>query len=226
MKSSAKPSPDAGTLSQSAIDFADRLKTAIAGRNASAIARDVGIAGSTLHRYLSGSMPAADIAFKLARALEVRPEWLIEASGGMRGEAGPKQDGGDFVLIDRYDALAFSELGKGEPVEEITIPRWLLSSVKQSNGVWLCEMPSDALPSVAAEGELVVCRDAEAPLQDRRVYIFLFDGRPVVRRVILRPDGLQLAGETDDTTINIRAEDAEQLVPVARVLAAISLHQV
>jgi hypothetical protein len=42
----------------------------------------------------------------------------------------------------------------------------------------------------------------------------------------VRPDGLQLAGETDDAAIIFRAEDAEHVVAIARVLAAISLSQV
>jgi transcriptional regulator with XRE-family HTH domain len=202
--------------------FSERLKAALAGRVAAEVGRATGIPAQTIGGYLKGAIPSADRALALADELGVNYRWLI---AGIDAPA-PQPADEDNVRIDRYDAFSFSEHGKGDPAEEIVIPRWLLSSVKQSNGVWLCEMPSDALPSVAAEGEMVICRDADIPLQDRRVYIFLIDGRPVVRRVFVRPDGLQLAGETDDAMINIRAEDADQVVPVARVLAAISLHQV
>jgi transcriptional regulator with XRE-family HTH domain len=202
--------------------FPERLKAALAGRVAAEVARGAGIPAQTLGGYLKGAIPSADRALALADELGVDYRWLI---AGIDAPAAVSDDA-DNVKIDRYDAFSFSEYGKGERVEEITIPRWLLSSVKQSSGIWLCEMPSDALPSVAREGEMVICRDAELPLQDRRVYIFLIDGRPVVRRVFVRPDGLQLAGETDDAAIIFRAEDAEHVVAIARVLAAISLSQV
>lgn len=45
----------------------------------SAIARRVGVNHSTISKYVSGqSHPRYDVALRLARALNVSPEWLID----------------------------------------------------------------------------------------------------------------------------------------------------
>jgi hypothetical protein len=168
-------------------------------------------------------MPSAERALALADVLGVDYRWLI-AGLGDRAAAAPSQE--DSVVLPQFDPFRFDEYGKGPPVSDVVVPRWLLAPVKQTTGLWLCAMPSGALPDVAAEGEMIVCRDPEIPLQDRRVYIFTVDGRPVVRRLWVRADGLQLTGESDTDTIFFKPDEAENIVPVGRVLAAISLNQV
>lgn len=225
MKSSARKPVDDLNLRKGNEAFADRLKVALSGRNQSEVARALEIAGSTLHRYLGGAMPAADTALRLARTLNVQPEWLIEGTGPMRPGAEIIGVGGDVVLLPRYDLFAFSEHGKPEPVGHLALPAtWLAQSMRSTTGLWLAEMPNDALPSLAREGDTLICRDADPVLQDRRVYIFLLDGRPIVRRAFVKADGLQLRGETHDDTIFIGLHEAEHLRPAGRVLSAI--HQV
>lgn len=197
----------------------------MAGRVSAEVARNIGIPAQTLDGYKKGAIPSADRALALADQLGVEYRWLI-AGVGQQATSLPVATPADTVVLDRFDPFSFGEFGKGEPVEQVTVPRWLMASIKQKSGLWLCEMPSNALPEVAAEGEMIVCRDADVPLQDRRVYIFMIEGRPVVRRVFVKPEGLQLSGESADDTILFRPEDAEHVVAMGRVLAAISLNQV
>lgn len=226
MKSSAKRSSSDAIGDAEGETFAKRLVDALDGRGLAGIARQVGIAPSTLQRYLNGSMPAADIGFRLARALSVRPEWLFEA-------AGPKYETGEVVgigsgqvtVLPVLDLFAFGEQGKPAATDQLALPTaWLMAAARSTTGLWLAEMPNDALPSLAKEGELLVCKDPEATLQDRRIYIFLLDGRPIVRRVFVRPEGLQLRGESDADTIEIAPQELEHLRPAGRVLSAIALH--
>jgi len=225
MKSSAETPRRQAILPERNADFANRMKAAIKGLNQTEVARSIDIAGSTLHRYLNGSMPAADTAFRLARELGVRPEWLIEGEGAMRPGAEVVGVAGQVTVLPRYDLFAFSELGRPDPIDHMALPTaWLMRAARGTTDLWLAEMPSDAMPNLAREGEIMICRDADARLQDRRVYIFLLDGRPVVRRALVKAEGLQLRGESDDDTISVALDDVEHLKPVGRVLSAI--HQV
>lgn len=177
--------------------------------------------------YASGlKIAGADNLFSLADALGVRPRWLIRGEGEMLDRQ--QGDASDLIALPRYDVFRFGEYGKGLPEETVQLPAsWLRASVKATSGLWIAEMPSDALPSVAREGETIICRDPETPLQDRRVYIFLLDGRPIVRRVAFQPNMIVLRGEDEADTINLRPEELEQrLMPAGRILATVRLDQV
>lgn len=227
MKSSAQRSPRTGKIDDGASAFAERLQVALKGRVLARIADQVGIAPSTIQRYLGGSIPAADTAFKLARVLDVRVEWLIAGEGPINYPAEAAGDDAE-VALPRFDVFSFGEYGKGPAVETVRVPAaWLMAVTKTTAGLWLTEMPSGALPEVAREGETIICRDPETPLQDRRVYIFLLDGRPIVRRVAFQPNAVVLRGEDEADTITLRPEELEQrLMPAGRILATVRLDQV
>jgi transcriptional regulator with XRE-family HTH domain len=221
MKSTAQRSPGEGILSHGDDGFGGRLRASLKGKTASAIAKAVGVAPSTLHKYQQGAMPAADTAMRLARALGVEVNWLIEGEGPpSRAEA--LEDQG-VVLLPVHDPHAFTEYGMGKPIEEIAVPRQLIGNARTTTGLWLTEMPTDALPSVAAEGQLILCRPPEQPLQDRKVYVLLLGGRTIVRRVFVRPEGLLLKGDDEADSITIRPDDIETIMPVGRVLGPIGL---
>lgn len=208
--------------------FAKRLREATDGRVLAQVAKAVGVAPSTLQRYLGGAMPAADIAFRLARAVNVRAAWLIEGEEPKFEQVPTSASvvglSGDVTIVPRYDLFAFGEHGKPDPEEMLALPTSFLSRSRVTTGVWLAEMPSSALPSLAGEGELLICRDADQILQDRRIYVFLIDGRPVVRQVFVRPDGIQLRSEDEPDTLLVTPNDIEALTPIARVVSAISIH--
>lgn len=206
--------------------FAERLRAAMVekGLKNSALADGAGISRQLVSEYATGKKIAgADNLFSLADFLDVQARWLLRGQGeryrGATSEAAEE-------TLPRFDLFGFGENGKPEPAEMVAIPRPILQSIKVSSGLWLAEMPNAAMPSLAQEGELLVCRDPEEILQDRRVYVFQFDGRPVVRRVYVRPDGLQLRSEDDSDTIQLAPEDLEHLRPIARVLSAIAIHRV
>lgn len=205
--------------------FAERLSEVLAGQNEAAIARAAGIPKQTLAGFKKGATPSAPRALALADTLGVNYRWLIAGEGPkLKVGAGPTE--AESVTLPRYDVFAFGEYGRGEPLEEVTIPRWLLGTIKTSTGLWVTQMPSDALPDVAEEGDTIICRDPEAPLQDRRVYIFILDGRPIVRRVFVRPEGLLLTGNLPSDEIVLRPDELDRLMPAGRVLANARIDQV
>lgn len=205
-------------------DFSVRFVDALGASSDAEISRATGIPKQTIGGFKRGSIPSADRALLLADAMGVNFRWLIFGEGPRTPEE--RDSGGDSVRLPLYDPSHFEEYGEGPAREEVDVPRSLLGTMKGAEGLWLTEMPSDALPSVAREGQVIICRKPEAQIQDRRVYIFNLDGRIIVRRVSVRPDGLLLKGESDEDTLLVRVDDLPSLIPVARVLGPLGFNPV
>ena len=205
-------------------EFSLRFLEALEGHSDAEISRVTGIPKQTIGGFKRGSIPSADRALLLADALGVSFRWLIFGVGEPR-EGGVIAES-DSVRLPVYDPSQFEEYGRGRPREEIDVPRSLLGTMKGVDGLWLTEMPSDALPSVAQEGQIIICRPPDPQIQDRRVYIFSLDGRIIVRRAFVRPEGLLLKGETEDDTVLVKVDDLGSLIPVARVLGPLGFNPV
>lgn len=205
--------------------FSERLRDAMRekGYRNSDLADEAEISRQLISEYTSGKKIAgADNLFTIADCLGVQARWLLRGEGerdrATRGATSTEEQ------IPKFDLFKFSEHGKPEPSEMVSIPTNILHSLKVRSGIWLAEMPSSAMPSLAQEGELLVCRDPDEIIQDRRVYVFVIDGRPLVRKAYVRPEGLQLRSEDDGDTILVTPSELEQIRPIGRVLSAISVH--
>lgn len=122
----------------------------------------------------------------------------------------------------------FTDYGKSEPIDQIPVRwEWLVRATRTTSGLWLTDMPSGVLPDVAREGDALICQDVTPPLVDGRIYIFLVHGQPLVRKVQIRPEGLVLRS-TDPSVdpITLSADQAEDVIPVGRVVGAIALRSV
>lgn len=213
-------------------EFSARLRSALekAGKDWASLARETGLPTSTINDMAKGTIPRADRGVKVARALGRTLEWLITGVDDRKtGQLSDAADS-DWVFLPRYDLLAFEAHGKPEPVESIPVRKdWLAKAVRQTTGLWLTEMPSEAMEDVAHEGDLILCRDAPPPLLDGRVYVFLLDGRPIVRRVAQTQRGRLVLKATDPTIdpMTFRLDELESalegLAPVGRVLGSITL---
>lgn len=204
--------------------FSERMREAMSvkGYKNSELAEASGISRQLISEYLSGKKIAgADNLFTIADTLDVQARWLLRGEGDR--DRAHRSTNADH-LLPRFDLFRFSEHGKPEPAEMVSIPATILQALKVQSGLWLAEMPSSAMPSLAQEGELLICRDPDEVIQDRRVYIFVIDGRPLVRKAYVRPEGLQLRSEEDGDTILVTPSELEQVRPVGRVLSAISVH--
>lgn len=217
-------------LTSGAAGFAARLQEAMVlrGFDQSEVARRVGKRRQLVSEWALGKkVPGADNALSLADALTVSPRWLIRGVGP-REITTSNQAPDDWIVLPRYDLFSFDGEAMPQPVEEVPVRRdWLITVARTVNGLWLAEMPSDAMPEIGREGSTIICRDVDLPLADGRVYAFLLDGRPIVRRIRVRPEGLVLnAGDASIEPIPLSPEQLEQLVPIGRVLAAINLQPV
>jgi transcriptional regulator with XRE-family HTH domain len=193
----------------------------------SEVSRLTGKTKGTVSSWLTGSMPSGDTIFLLADALDVNPRWLATGAGDEERHT-EATESDDTIRLPVIDLFKFDEGHMPDPVDTLLIRRELLASaVRTTVPLWVAVMPSDTMPDIAREGDQIICRAPDAPLVDGRVYVFLLDGRPLVRRVSVRPEGLVLkAGDTVTDPILIEPDQLERLAPVGRVLAALTVQAV
>ncbi|MDP1962024.1 MAG: LexA family transcriptional regulator, partial [Reyranella sp.] len=214
------------------LDFGMRFKELVTRRygdgGQAQLARDVGVGKQSPTDWTRGTMPAGDTLFRVADALGVDARWLATGIGEAGGQVAAQGDDAGWVRLPRLDLFAFREGIRPDPVEQVPIRRdWLAMAARSSAPMWVADMPSDAMPDVAREGDAIVCREPDRPLADGRVYVLLLDGQPIVRRVQLRPEGVVLkAGDPSIDPITLAADRLDQLVPIGRVLAAMTLQAV
>lgn len=219
--STNKCSPGARKIAPGDDSFAARFKRAVGKRGTTELAKAVSTAPSTLYRYFDGAIPAADIAIRLARELDVNVEWLIEGVGERQREFAADAE---VVSLPVYDPADFDAFPPAEARDQVAVPRALLGALNGASGLWLMQMPSDAMFGVAQEGQMIVCQAPQLPVQDRKVYVFKLDGRVIVRRVSVQPGGLVLRADAEGDTITVRGEDAANLIATARVLGPLGFH--
>lgn len=201
--------------------FSGRLREALGQRTGAEVARAAGIAPQTLDAYLKGAVPSADRAFAIADALGINVRWLIKGEGPPR-EAG--ESDAEWLILPRYDLASFDGEHQPEPIEQVRIKRSWVGVRLGAGRLWVTELISHTLGDFGREGDTVLCEDVTPPLQDGRVYIFLFDGRIFVRRVMMRPEfGLSLIESNEMSGFIVAPERLDSLVPVGRILAAVRL---
>jgi transcriptional regulator with XRE-family HTH domain len=216
--------------------FAARLRAALkrVDRSAAWLASEVDLSPATVGKYLRGSQPTIIPAVKLAAALGVRLDWLLAGQGEMLGpeDAPASRAAGhhlfeaseqDWVFLPHYSFQ--STINSFIPITTETFPvrrDWLKRSLGTERGLWVTEMPTGELPSVAAEGESIVCRNSLG-LEPGRAYILGLDGNLIVRRYTT-------AGfvTEDESQAPLTTEEAllQGAFPVGEILARFGLSPV
>jgi hypothetical protein len=171
---------------------------------------------------VKGATPDPESALALADALGVHFRWLITGVGPRDVEPEPDVIEGRMVLA-KYDLAAFTEAFRPPPTEYLSVRTdWINRITRATNRIWVADMTSSAMPSVAREGDTLVCQDIEPPVIDGHTYLFFIRTDLVIRRVQIRPDGIVL--RCDDSTIEpivVGPDQADQVTPIARVLGSI-----
>lgn len=129
----------------------------------------------------------------LASALGVRLSWLLAGEGAMLGPEEPERPKAplhqffdaaeaDWVFLPHYRFERAMDSYTPHITETFPVRRdWVRSAFGVERGLWLTEMPTNELPSIAAAGETIVCRNVIVP-EYGRAYILGQDGNLTVRR--------------------------------------------
>ena len=195
----------------------------MAGVPAATIARRADLRPQMVDKYLKGTMPGADKAIRLARALDVDLGWLITGEAPRRSGAGLiAAEEADWVIVPHYRLGDFTETGKPEPIETVPLRKdWLNRTARTATNLWLTELPATLVEGIGEEGDTILCRDAEVK-EGEGTYLYFFDGMPIVRRFEAPKLGLgEAAGNW-----TWEPEDPPGMRIVARILGTIKVRPV
>ncbi len=208
-----------------------RLKEALGTRTPAWLAQASGIKDASVRKYLKGGQPTIIPAVRLANALGVRLSWLLAGEGPMHGpeEVVPARAPGhhlfdaseaDWVFLPHYRFESAMAVFSPIVLETFPVRRdWIRRTLGIERGLWVTEMPTDELPSVAQRGETVVCRNVIG-LEEGRAYILGLDGNLIVRR--FTPQGFRVDSPNSEV-IDIRSATQRGMLPIGVIIARFGL---
>lgn len=180
--------------------FVDRLRELIGGESVLSFARMCEIPESSLRNYLNGRIPGIDIVSKISVATGSSIEWLISGRGSKSGTAQSQlQIVGDadlpgFTLVPRLDiqasagngALALSE----EPIDFLAFQEsWLRARNINPKYARVLTTKGDSMEPTIRDGDVLLVDSSIDRLRDNSIYIVVFNGLVLVKRVHGRFDG-------------------------------------
>ena len=150
------------------------------GRSQAWLAKEVGVAASTINGYLKGKVPPVDVAFAMCKVLGISIHWYIEGTSAPLN-AVSNEGSTNIPIIDSVGhALPF--------------PNSLLSAFNVGIESFLCITVSGTMmtPHIP-EGAEVLATKLFGQVEDGRVYILKIKDTTVLRRVKIGSDSRLLA---------------------------------
>lgn len=156
---------------------ADRIKDAMRGRPIAWLAEQLGVALSTAHSYLKGTVPPADVAIKIANILEIDLRWYIN---GEEAQVTTSEAVLEVPLVDT----------QFNPVGSVAYTTELLASLTPDPSDVRCMLQKGTAmrPTIPENAETLFVPMTADP-EDGRIYVFVSAGRALVRRVMQMSDG-------------------------------------
>jgi transcriptional regulator with XRE-family HTH domain len=196
-----------------------RIIDALGPRPQAWLARESGINQTTLGDIIRKTMPNADAAIRLAAALDVPVDWLITGKVPVPSLR-PVSDPDEWTIVPRYRLEDFTEMAKPEPAETIPLRKdWLNRAARVATNLWITQLPATMIEDIGEEGDDILCRDVVVREQEG-VYLYFFDGMPIVRK-FKGPMIGQLA--SGDRAWMTDPEDPPGMRIAARILGTIKL---
>jgi phage repressor protein C with HTH and peptisase S24 domain len=202
------------------LSLVKRIHDALDDRDMAWLSRKTGISTSTLSDYGRGTMPRADKALRIAKALETSVEWLFTG-------VGPQLIASDLPALDLVEVeeidLAF---GLGGQYTDCPVER----TVMQFGRVWLERItptPSALLTFALGRGDSMVptIQDSDIVLIDRSItrvheqdaiWALTIGNIAMIKRVRIRGDQVHLLSDSDRVSTDIAQID--EVVIVGRVI--------
>lgn len=169
--------------------FVARLRELVTrAGSASALVREAGISSSGFQKYLSGAEPTRRVLIALAKAADVRLDWLMTGSGAMTSEARDAWPDNHLTLLPLYrDGDAACQRDDGEPDKLVQLafcrewlakygfdPTHLATMRVEGNGMAPTFRPGDTL--------VVDCHGARH-VTDGEIYVLRDDGNLLIKRI-------------------------------------------
>lgn len=173
-------------------------------------------------------MPGADKAVRIAEALDVTVEWLI--NGDETPMNALAREDAEWVMLNRFDfGVRPHEADRASPTQIPVRRSWIDRLGKPSVSFWAADMPAPGVDELANAGDIIICDYPQEHLSDRQHYIFLVGGvYPVVRLALVSPAGIVLLADDPRAQEIVLPADAafgnsDNLTCVGRIAAVIQL---
>lgn len=187
------------------LTIGDRIRELIGKRSVNACAEAWELPVTTLRQNLSGSMPRADTAARIAEANDVSVEWLITGKGQKllipptltdNGETLQLQDvaTGDLTFVPRYDVKLSSGTGKLIAAEDIFEhlafrTSWLREMGIAPQHAALVTNEGDSNEPTIPDGALMLLDLSIREVSNGKFYALRRDGELLIKRIQRRFDG-------------------------------------
>lgn len=211
--------------------FADRLRELIGSESVLSFARMCEIPESSLRNYLNGRVPGIDIASKIATVTGSSIEWLVLGQGSRTAAARSQlqmmqsTDLPGFTLVPRLDvqasagngALALSE----EPIDFLAFQEsWLRERNINPKYARVLTTRGDSMEPTIRDGDVLLVDTSIDRIRDNSIYIVVYDGFVLVKRVHGRVDGsIMLISDNERyPPENVSAHDVPNIHVAGRVM--------
>ncbi|EFO32457.1 transcriptional regulator [Roseibium sp. TrichSKD4] len=170
-------------------EFPDRLKALIGTSSVLAFASKCELPGSTVRKYLDGSIPSLDKATQIARACNVSLEWLATGQGPKHPRQASEVHAADFIGIPRYDAHLSAGGGtwnadKERPLDHIPFTREFLAKrlhKSKPRDLVILMVNGDSMEPLINDDDIVMVDQSKKRLEDG-IFAFVFDDLAKVKR--------------------------------------------
>jgi len=217
------------------VGFARRLRAAIGDQPVLRFAQKCGMSDSLVRKYLDGALPGLEKLIMLAKAADVRVEWLATGEPPIRDGAGnggihtgcpPSASTlGGFELISRYDirggAGGVVFVDEKDVAERLAFRRdWLLREGLRPEALVLVVTRGDSMAPSVADGDMLLVDTRERDVTEDAIYVIQLDHHVVAKRIQVdwrggfwvRSDNPQYADQ------HVTDKEAAQLRIVGRVV--------
>lgn len=214
----ASSSENSDRAQELAKTFGGRIELALSGESAHAFSKRAGIPDSTLRKYLAGTMPGVGNLLLLAKTLNVTLDWLVTGAEPMhplppsissteegrellenlessiRRALGTEIVPPDFRLIPRLNVQPAAGSGAvveaEDPVEMLAFRAdWLRRRGIHPQMAHVLTARGDSMEPTIRDGDILLVDTSIDQVRDNAIYVVVYAGRTLVKRVQLRRDG-------------------------------------
>jgi phage repressor protein C with HTH and peptisase S24 domain len=188
--------------------FVVRLKELVDPTNPYSFAKEVGVGESLIRKYLAGATPGLDKAAQIAKAKGVSLDWLYGLSDQREPIRNPEEQANmvgqsidlrgrvvsDFAFVQRLDVRASAGNG-AVTIHEDTVELlafqadWLRSRHIKPEAARVLTAKGDSMEPTIRDGDVLLVDTSITSVRDNAIYIVVFNGNVLVKRVNLKRDG-------------------------------------
>lgn len=182
-------------------DFAMRLKEALGSESVNSFAKKCEIAESTMRNYFKNRLPDAGLALRMADILEINLEWLISGREPKEKDATAVSSASanvaisdQFTMVPRLDVQASAGNGSlaqsEEPIDFLAFQdSWLRERKISPRFARILTARGDSMEPTIRDGDVLLVDTSITSVYDNAIYIVVYNGHVLVKRVNLKRDG-------------------------------------